>query len=77
LAGLLEASGCNDENVAVVPLAMPIIFGPGAITTILGMTSTVKHTEFELASFVAICVAIVVTMYITALAFFVPPLCCK
>jgi multiple antibiotic resistance protein len=46
---------------------MPIMFGPGAIATILGMTSTVKHSEFELSSAVAICIAIVVTMYVTYL----------
>src|SRR5215813_14494570 len=27
-------------------LAMPIMFGSGAIATILGMVSTVKHSEF-------------------------------
>jgi multiple antibiotic resistance protein len=31
------------------------------------MTSTVKHSEFEFASVVAICVAIVATMYVTYL----------
>jgi multiple antibiotic resistance protein len=55
------------EDVAFVPLAMPIMFGPGAIATILGMTSTVKHSTFELASIVAICAAIVATMYVTYL----------
>ena len=46
---------------------MPIMFGPGAIATILGMTSTVKQSEFEFASAVAICVAIVATMSVTYL----------
>jgi hypothetical protein len=62
-----SGSGNKDEDVAFVPLAMPIMFGPGAIATILGMTSTVKHSEFEFASAVAICVAIVATMYVTYL----------
>ena len=57
----------KDEDVAFIPLAMPIMFGPGAIATILGMTSTVKHSEFEFASAVAICLAIVATMYVTYL----------
>src|SRR5262245_43901804 len=57
----------RSEDVTFVPLAMPIMFGPGAIATILGMTSTVKHSEFEFASVVAICVAIVATMYVTYL----------
>jgi multiple antibiotic resistance protein len=55
------------EDIAFVPLAMPIMFGPGAIATILGMTSTVKHSTFEVASIVAICAAIVATMYVTYL----------
>jgi multiple antibiotic resistance protein len=67
LASVSSGSGNRDEDVAFVPLAMPIMFGPGAIATILGMTSTVKHSEFELASAIAICVAIVATMYVTYL----------
>jgi excisionase family DNA binding protein len=31
---------------------MPIIVGPGAIATILGMTSLVKHAAFEVAAFI-------------------------
>jgi multiple antibiotic resistance protein len=46
---------------------MPIMFGPGAIATILGMVSTVKHSEFELISVVAICLAIMATMFVTYL----------
>ena len=55
----------DNEDVAFVPLAMPIMFGPGAIATILGMVSLVKHSEFEVISAVAICVAIVATMFVT------------
>jgi len=57
----------ENEDVSFVPLAMPIMFGPGAIATILGMTSTVKHSEFELVSLLAICIAIVATMFVTYL----------
>jgi len=55
------------EDVAFVPLAMPIMFGPGAIAVVLGMTSLVKHTEFAFVSFAAISVAIVATMLVTYL----------
>ena len=64
-AGSDSADG--NEDVSFVPLAMPIMFGPGAIATILGMTSTVKHSEFELVSLLAICIAIVATMFVTYL----------
>ena len=56
-----------DEDVSFVPLAMPIMFGPGAIATILGMVSMVKHSEFKLVSATAMCVAIVATMFVTYL----------
>ncbi len=58
-------SGGKPEDVAFVPLAMPIMFGPGAIATILGMTSTIKGSTHEVASFVAVGVAIVLTMAVT------------
>src|SRR5271168_3993153 len=43
--------GAEKGNIAFVPLAMPIMCGPGAIATTLGMTSLVKHTESEFVSF--------------------------
>jgi multiple antibiotic resistance protein len=46
---------------------MPIMFGPGAIATILGMTSLVKQSEFEVAAFAEISAAIVTTMSVTYL----------
>jgi len=55
------------EDVAFVPLAMPIMFGPGAIATILGMASLVKHSQFKVISAVAMGVAIVATMVVTHL----------
>ena len=55
------------EDVAFVPLAMPIMFGPGAIAVVLGMTSLAKHAEFDFVSFAAISVAIVATMLVTYL----------
>ena len=67
-ASMMAAAGgpsASSDDVAFVPLAMPIMFGPGAIATILGMTSLIKHSEFEVASFVAVCLAIVVTMATT------------
>ncbi|HUK42221.1 MAG TPA: MarC family protein [Candidatus Acidoferrales bacterium] len=67
-ASLTSAGSAGaDEDVSFVPLAMPIMFGPGAIATILGMVSLVKHSEFELVSATAVCVAIVATMFVTYL----------
>ena len=54
-------------DIAFVPLAMPLMCGPGAIATMLGMTSLVKHSEFESVSFLAIAAAILATMFVTYL----------
>jgi multiple antibiotic resistance protein len=61
------AAAKEDANIAFVPLAMPLMCGPGAIATILGMTSTIRQSATELASFVAVVAAIVVTMLVTYL----------
>ena len=52
-------------NIAFVPLAMPLMFGPGAIATILGMTAKIRQSSTEFWSFVAIAAAIVATMFVT------------
>jgi multiple antibiotic resistance protein len=66
--GIIPAGGAaQDSNIAFVPLAMPLMCGPGAIATILGMTSTIKDSSTELASFVAIVAAILGTMFVTYL----------
>jgi multiple antibiotic resistance protein len=66
--GIIPAGGGKqDANIAFVPLAMPLMCGPGAIATILGMTSTIKESSSELLSFVAIVMAIAATMLVTYL----------
>jgi len=63
--GIIPAGVTEDANIAFVPLAMPLMFGPGAIATILGMTSTIRDSSTELASFVAVVAAILATMLVT------------
>ena len=66
--GIIPAGGGEqDTNIAFVPLAMPLMCGPGAIATILGMPSTIRQSSTELASFVAIVAAILATMLVTYL----------
>jgi multiple antibiotic resistance protein len=60
-------AGGNADDVAFVPLAMPIMFGPGAIATILGMTSLIESSGFEVLSFLAVSAAIALTMAVTYL----------
>ena len=55
----------DDANIAFVPLAIPLMCGPGAIATILGMTSEIKQPSTELAALAAIVAAILATMFVT------------
>jgi multiple antibiotic resistance protein len=61
------ASAGGDGDVAFVPLAMPLMFGPGAIATVLGMASLVRHPFAEVPSLIAIVAAILATMGATYL----------
>jgi len=63
------ATGPNgaDADVAFVPLAMPLMFGPGAIATVLGMASLVRHPLAQPLSLAAITLAILATMATTYL----------
>ena len=56
----------NIDSVAFVPLAMPIMFGPGVLATIIGMSSLARHSLFSLTP-LAIALAIVATMLTTYL----------
>jgi len=62
-----NAAAGDDGNVAFVPLAMPLMFGPGAIATVLGMASLVRHPLTEFLSLAAIVAAILLTMITTYL----------
>jgi multiple antibiotic resistance protein len=63
-AGGSDSSG-QVRNVAFVPLAMPIMFGPGPIATIIGMSSLVRHPFTNFSAMAAISGAIVATMFVT------------
>jgi len=56
----------DQGDVAFIPMAMPIMVGPGVIATVLGMSSLVKH-PLDLP-FSGIPFAIVATMGITYLS---------
>ena len=62
-----DASSGGDGDVAFVPLAMPLMFGPGAIATVLGMASLVHDPLRHLPSLAAIVAAILLTMIATYL----------
>jgi multiple antibiotic resistance protein len=65
-AGSLISQGKEaeaQEDVAFVPLAMPIMVGPGVIATILGMVSTINRSD--LFPLLVIAMAILVAMFVT------------
>ena len=55
----------SDRDVAFVPLAMPIMFGPGAMATILGMTPQIRQSVSRIAGFAEVSAALVATMACT------------
>ncbi|PNG24290.1 MarC family protein [Methylocella silvestris] len=54
-------------NFAFVPLALPIMCGPGAIATVLGMQSEIKEAPEHFGRFAATSFAIVCAMFVTYL----------
>ena len=67
ISTIVSMKNTDKGNIAFVPLAMPLMCGPGAIATIIGMTSLIKHSEFEFFVFLAIACAILTTMVVTYL----------
>jgi multiple antibiotic resistance protein len=63
-AAPLASAGTN-VNIAFMPLATPLMCGPGAIATVLGMTATVRKSGTEVASFIGILAAIFSAMLVT------------
>ncbi|PPC90789.1 MAG: antibiotic resistance protein MarC [Methylocystis sp.] len=52
-------------NIAFMPLAMPLMIGPGPIATVLGMMATVEHSSHEALAFGVILVAIFLAVGVT------------
>ena len=58
----------RDGDIAFVPLSIPIMFGPGALATVLGMSAMVKDPISNLGHMAAILAAILTSMLATYLA---------
>jgi multiple antibiotic resistance protein len=52
-------------NIAFMPLAMPLMFGPGVIATVLGMMSTIEKAHDEIAAYAAIIGAAALAVLLT------------
>jgi multiple antibiotic resistance protein len=46
-----------NANISFMPLAMPLMFGPGVIATVLGMMGTVKESSDKIVAYAAIIAA--------------------
>jgi multiple antibiotic resistance protein len=64
--GALLDAGPGDD-IAFMPLAMPLMCGPGAIATVLGMMATIEKAPDEPSAFVAIFAAVVLAVFATYL----------
>jgi multiple antibiotic resistance protein len=65
--GAGPSGGTAGSDIAFVPLAMPLMFGPGAIATIISMTASIEDLRSEAPSFIAVAAAIFATMFVTYL----------
>ncbi len=69
--GVVHAGGSSSTgqglDIAFVPLAMPLMFGPGVLATVLGMCSLVHHPIANFVSLIAISLASVAVMLVTYL----------
>lgn len=61
-SNLIPKGGNGSQDIAFIPMAMPIMFGPGAIATVIGLTSTIKASERALLSGAAVVLAMLATM---------------
>ncbi|MGE8187151.1 MarC family protein [Pseudomonas sp. NPDC086278] len=65
---LIPSGGKGNPDVSFIPMAMPIMFGPGAIATVIGLTSTIKDSDRAVQSFTVVALAICATMFTTYLS---------
>jgi multiple antibiotic resistance protein len=67
-SSLVPSGGKADQDFAFIPLAMPIMFGPGAIATVIGLTSLIRQSHDLLLSFAAGIAAITAAVFVTYLS---------
>ena len=61
-------AGAQKEDIAITPLAIPMLAGPGAISTVVLLQSEAKGIEYSLALIVCIALVALATYWILKLA---------
>lgn len=56
-----------EANIAFMPLAMPLMFGPGVIATVLGLMATIEKSPSEISAYAAILSAGALAVFVTYL----------
>ncbi|MDO8461360.1 MAG: MarC family protein [Deltaproteobacteria bacterium] len=56
--------GAQKEDIAVVPLAIPVLSGPGAITTIMVLSGGTKHWWQTLILIACMAIAFIITYFV-------------
>jgi multiple antibiotic resistance protein len=67
-SNLVPAGAAAGQDISFIPMAMPIMVGPGAMATVIGLTSTIKSSEHALLSFSSVSLAITAVMLVTYLS---------
>ena len=70
-SGMVPTGGsqrADGSDVAFIPLAMPIMFGPGGIATLIGMAATAHLGKGGIETYVASILATAATMFATYLS---------
>ena len=63
----IDLTAKEGGNIAFVPLAMPLMFGPGVLATILGWSSMVRHPITDFAALASISLAVLAATLVTYL----------
>ena len=59
-----DAEGAQREDIAIIPLAIPLLSGPGSISTVIALTGQAAKSPKVVASFALLLLAIALNVLI-------------
>ena len=59
-----DAEGAQREDIAIIPLAIPLLSGPGSISTVIALTGQAAKSPNVLAAFVLLLLAVALNVLI-------------